>query len=333
MMPQKKTTSSSPSPRRQFRKQGQSLIEYSLILGGLSLAVLGTLMLLGDSFSDRLTGISDELSLANTNYFTRLNLSVAPKSNADKTDANSNLNLFSKLNVDFVNPANPANQGLKSNAASLQSTRLTLRNTNGGEMNVSSAEGIARRAARAQRMMTESVFAQGVFALAETTNSSRLRYLSQQALLSASLQATYQMVTEPSNPTNDQLKDLTKITTQNNDIKMLAKDPDRILSSIESRNNSMEDSKAAIMQDKKLTTAQQTQAVSLIDQMIQSTREAYDLNQLPDNVKALNEPKTDDKAKTYTRLYDAAEKAMESDLNNAALETTLTNGMALNSSP
>lgn len=95
----------------------------------------------------------------------------------------------------------------------------------------------------------------------------------------------------------------------------------------------MEDSKAAIMQDKKLTTAQQTQAVSLIDQMIQSTREAYDLNQLPDNVKALNEPKTDDKAKTYTRLYDAAEKAMESDLNNAALETTLTNGMALNSSP
>jgi hypothetical protein len=312
-MIRQKTIATTQSPTR-FRKLGQSLIEYTLILGGLSFLVWSALILMGDSVSGKLTVASHKLTDAKLEPFTNLDFSAVPnnsndpktvidKSAINKTDSISNENL------------------------------LSIHALNGGEMNVSSAEGLRIREARTKTLQETRVISQNLFKLATESNAPNLKLLSEKALISASLQATHQLITDPTNPANTHIDDLAQITMQNFNINMLNKRPENILPAIENLNQNLKEGIESILNDNGLTAAQKEQSVSLIRQVIESTQLAYNLNQLASKSKAINIEKLDTSPETFNKLYKAAENALSSDLSNQALETTLTNGLALQETP
>ncbi|WP_373532002.1 hypothetical protein [Vampirovibrio sp.] len=315
-----------------FNQHGQSLLEYTIILGGVSLVVWGAIVVLGGSLSGQFNGISGELGDNSTNYLTRFNLETPANQNQPNKGAQkSGIALIGGLNMDFMNPTTHRHPPRKMQNAHLQSsTQLMLREANGGEMNVSSAEGNQRTVL--QTIQQSSNVAQSLQKLAEITQNEHLKGLSHQALMSASVQATHQIVTDPANPMNPAIRDLAKATTSHYSSKELAASPERIRASIEQWNLSMETGKTVVMADQRLSADQKTQAVHLLDQVIQSTRQTYHLDNLATtrrNIKPLNDSKVVHQAETFTQIRSAAQKALTPELNNSTLRTTLDSGLTL----
>lgn len=318
MIPQKKTTPIPPTPAPRKRKQGQSLIEYALILGSLSLAVWGVLLILGDSVSNRFTETSTELTDASPGYLAPINAGV--------DSATSKLSGLSGTKT-AVRPSFTADSA------------LSLQNVNGGEMNVSSAEGKTMRTVRSETLSKTTDVSQNLIQLANLTNNYTLQEIARKALLSASIQAAYQIKFDPFNPTNTAIRDLAKASMEkysNSD----SYSGDKLLGSIENWNLEMIEEQNNIKKDQDLNQDQKTQAIRLIDEVVQATRKTYNVSYVSNLIKSKqitplldrDDPRINNPG-TVNLLSSEAKKVLESNLANAALKTTLVNGVALQSSP